>query len=125
MRVFESIGVSINVLEYFAAMFFIMLWVDTLRGQRRTLLGVATKRDSIYAALGRARQSGTLPQALVQGRDTARELSRAPATQRAYKSALNSWARICSAIGQPVNARSAETGQVWSTDEAETAVAFM
>ena len=65
-----------------------------------------------------------MPQALAQDRDTARELSRAPATQRAYQSAFNSWARTCRAIGQSTNARNEETGQVWSADEAETAVAY-
>jgi hypothetical protein len=33
MAAFEEIGVSINVLEYFSAVFFIMVWSDILRGK--------------------------------------------------------------------------------------------
>jgi hypothetical protein len=33
LKVFADLGVSINVLEYFVAIFYVMLWVDDFRGR--------------------------------------------------------------------------------------------
>jgi hypothetical protein len=65
MRVFESIGVSINVLEYFAAMFFIMLWVDTLRDK---VISIECDNASAVSWLlkGRARGGGGAADTLVK-----------------------------------------------------------
>ena len=33
LKIFVDLGISINILEYFTAVYFVMLWVDTLRGK--------------------------------------------------------------------------------------------
>ena len=65
MLVFESMGVSINVLEYFAATFFIMLWVDTLRGK---VISIECDNASAVSWLlkGRARGGGGAADVLVK-----------------------------------------------------------